>query len=107
MKSLKPRILIQPSLVGREKELEKLQGLLTSAFAGQGTTAFISGEAGCGKTRLPNEFLEIARKKGVAILGGWCLSNAAIPYFPFVEAFDSYLLENDDGGQELDHTLTD
>ena len=99
MKSLKPSILIEPSLVGREKELERLQGYLAAAFDGKGTTAFISGEAGCGKTRLSNEFLEIARKEGVAILGGWCLASAAIPYFPFVEAFDSYLQENDDGGQ--------
>jgi pentatricopeptide repeat protein len=99
LKSLKPRILSEPSLVGREKELEQLQSFLASASARKGKTAFISGEAGCGKTRLSNEFLEIARNKGVAVLVGWCLSNAAIPFFPFVEAFDSYLSENEDVGQ--------
>ena len=96
---MKPRILVEPSLVGREKELEQLESFLESAYAGKGTTAFISGEAGCGKSRLSSEFLEIARKAGVTILVGWCLSNAAIPYFPFMEAFDSYLSENDDVGQ--------
>ena len=101
MKGFKPKILIEPSLVGREKELEQLESLLESAFIGKGGTAFISGEAGCGKTRLSNEFLEIARKKGVAVLAGWCLSNAAIPYFPFVEAFDSYLPENNIDSQEV------
>jgi tetratricopeptide (TPR) repeat protein len=86
---LKQKILAEPVLVGRERELEQLQHYLESATKGQGITIFVSGEAGSGKTRLITEFLKTARKKDVTVLTGWCLSDAAIPYFPFVEAFDS------------------
>jgi predicted ATPase len=67
---------------------------LDSAIEGKGTTVFISGEAGSGKTRLLTEFLKIAKQKQLTVVSGWCLSDAAIPYFPFVEAFDSYFSTN-------------
>ena len=76
--------------MGREHELEALQQSLDLAVKGKGTTVFVSGEAGAGKTRLTQEFLEIAKKMGVAVAAGWCFSNSAIPYFPFLEAFDAY-----------------
>jgi predicted ATPase len=66
-----------------------LQCLLEAALEEKGKTVLISGEAGSGKTRLATEFLKKI-KDNVTVLSGWCLSNAAIPYFPFVEAFESY-----------------
>ena len=103
---MKSKLLAEPILVGRTQELEELQVNLKAVFDGKGTTVFISGEAGSGKTRIANEFLNFARNRGVIVLSGWCLSNAAVPYFPFVEAFDSYLLTNEDqtkfqGSQQL------
>ena len=86
---LKKNILAEPVLVGREREIEQLQHFFKLAATGKGTTVFISGEAGSGKTRLIKEFLKVAQKKDVTVLTGWCLSGAAIPYFPFVEAFGS------------------
>jgi KaiC/GvpD/RAD55 family RecA-like ATPase/tetratricopeptide (TPR) repeat protein len=86
----KAGVLAEPVLVGRERELEELESFLNSAVDGKGKTLFISGEAGSGKTRLTREFLEAARKRGVAVMAGWCLSDAAVPYFPFVEAFNSF-----------------
>jgi predicted ATPase len=83
-------VLAEPILVGREKELEQLKLFLESVKTGSGKTVFISGEAGSGKTRLTKEFLEEAKKQGAAVLAGWCLSGAAVPYFPFVEAFTSF-----------------
>ena len=83
-------MLIEPTLVGRKQELEKLNEYLSSAFDGKGKTVFVSGTAGSGKSRLVNEFLESIPEKKITILSGWCLSNAAIPYFPFIEAFDAY-----------------
>jgi tetratricopeptide (TPR) repeat protein len=88
---LNKTILPDPILVGRKSELEELKQFLDLALKGKGTTVFISGEAGSGKTRLITEFLKTAKKQGVTVLAGWCLSDAAVPYFPFVEAFDSYL----------------
>jgi predicted ATPase len=80
-----------PILVGRENELEKLGQSLNSAFEGNVTTIFISGEAGSGKTRLAKEFLDSAKEKDVKILTSQCLTKAAVPYLPFVDAFEGYL----------------
>jgi predicted ATPase len=68
---LKSVNLEEPILVGRENELEELLAAFNSAISGKGTTIFVSGEAGCGKTRITNEFLEIARKKDITVLSGW------------------------------------
>lgn len=86
---MKPRLPAEPTLIGREQQFEQLLQHLDSAFNGQGTTVFIGGEAGVGKTRLVTEFLNLARKKRTGVLCGWCLSEAAVPYFPFTEAFDT------------------
>jgi len=91
---VKTKFLAEPVLVGRDRELEELKRYLNSAFEGKGATVFISGEAGSGKTRLAQEFLSIAKEKGAVVLAGWCLSGAAIPYFPFVEAFASSMSSN-------------
>ena len=85
----------EPGLVGRELELTELSKLYDLAVSGKGSTVFISGEAGVGKTRLINEFLDQKQKEEVRILSGWCLSQVSIPYFPFVEAFSSYTTTND------------
>ena len=97
--------LSEPVLVGREKELEKLQRNLDSVLSGKGKTVFIAGEAGSGKTRLTNEFLNIAKKRDMTILFGWCLSNTTLPYFPFIEAFSSNI-RNSEGGTMLSQPLS-
>jgi tetratricopeptide (TPR) repeat protein len=92
-------VLSEPVLVGREKELEELQCNLDSVLLGKGKTIFISGEAGSGKTRLTNEFLNIIRKREVTILSGWCLSKTTLPFFPFIEAFSSEIMSR--GGETV------
>jgi predicted ATPase len=87
---VKAGILAEPALVGREHELELLEAFLNSAAEGKGKTVFISGEAGGGKSRLAHEFLKVAKTRSVGVMAGWCLSDAAAPYFPFVEAFNTY-----------------
>jgi KaiC/GvpD/RAD55 family RecA-like ATPase/tetratricopeptide (TPR) repeat protein len=103
---LKTGVLAEPVLVGREDELGELQELLNSATKGKGSTIFISGEAGAGKTRLTTEFLNKAKKQGITTLTGWCLSNAAVPYFPFFEAFNAYFTEekNKENADDIDVT---
>ena len=81
----------EPALVGRDQEIGQLRQQLDSALAGKGATVFIGGEAGVGKTRLVNEFLNQAKETGIKVLSGWCLSEAAVPYFPFTEAFNTYV----------------
>ena len=84
------KLPVEPALIGRNQEIEQLTQHLDYALNGKGTTVFICGEAGIGKTRLVDEFLDLARKTGARILKGWCLSEAAVPYFPFIEAFNTY-----------------
>lgn len=86
---LREAFLAEPAFVGREHEVEQLESLLNSALRGKGRTVFVSGEAGSGKTRLTREFLKKANEKGVSVMAGWCL-RYALPYFPFIEAFNSY-----------------
>ncbi|MGE5574886.1 MAG: BREX system ATP-binding domain-containing protein [Ignavibacteria bacterium] len=84
---MKLPVLSDPIFVGRNHELDELMECLDSASSGKGKTLFIVGEAGSGKTRLINEFLYKIQDKNAIIITGWCLSNAIIPYFPFIEAF--------------------
>lgn len=80
--------LAEPHFSGRDQELKLLQNHLELVAQGKGVTIFISGEAGAGKTRLANEFLTLAKKEA-EIFSGYCLSRAAVPYFPFIEAFNA------------------
>jgi len=46
----------RPVFVAREAEVARLKALLDDAIAGKGTVAFVTGEAGSGKTALVGEF---------------------------------------------------
>ena len=74
--------LPQPELVGRGDELAKLKRSLDHAIAGQGSTVFISGEAGIGKTRLVSELLKEAESRQVQVIKGWCLAESLEPLMP-------------------------
>jgi tetratricopeptide (TPR) repeat protein/KaiC/GvpD/RAD55 family RecA-like ATPase len=103
--NLKAIVLAEPVLVGRERELEELMRSSDSAFEGKGTTIFVSGEAGAGKTRFVNEFLSsVKHKREITTLAGWCLSNAAVPYFPFIEAFNAYFATRKSEEEEAKQT---
>jgi KaiC/GvpD/RAD55 family RecA-like ATPase/tetratricopeptide (TPR) repeat protein len=95
MSSLKIGVLAEPVLVGREEELEQLHRYLDRAVEGKGNTVLISGEAGGGKTRLTRDFLLSAMRAGVAVMAGWCLSDAQVPFFPFTEAFNNYFASSE------------
>ena len=87
---MKSTVLTEPVFVGREPELERLQELLDAARAGNGATSFVFGEAGAGKTRLVKEFLKTVKEEQVTVMKGFCLSKTPIPYFPFIEAFNTF-----------------
>ena len=88
--SSRPILVAEPGFVGRKAEIKTLSTCLTSALNRKGIVVFISGEAGTGKTRLVKEFLRSAQEEEVTIIKGWCLGNASVPYFPFIEAFRNY-----------------
>jgi ABC-type oligopeptide transport system substrate-binding subunit/tetratricopeptide (TPR) repeat protein len=75
--------------VARQRELTQLQTFLDRALAGQGQVAFVTGEAGSGKTALVTEFARRAQDAHpdllVAIGQGDAQTGVGDPYLPFRE----------------------
>jgi DNA-binding CsgD family transcriptional regulator len=55
------------ALVGRDRELARVTGLLDDALAGRGRLVLCTGEAGIGKTRLGEELAAAAAARGVPV----------------------------------------
>src|SRR5262245_25159136 len=88
-------------MIGRSEELGRLRDALARARAGVPTAILVGGEAGIGKTRLVDEFLEACERnqakslasvpasvpEGVRVLRGGCvpLTDGLLPYAPVVE----------------------
>jgi len=96
-------------LAGRDKEFETLKKLFNQAAQGKGQTAFITGEAGIGKTRLVQELEKYARTMKVRTLVGRCpFRQGVYPYQAFVEAIRSYFeFEGVTTGKKLEEFIRD
>jgi DNA-binding SARP family transcriptional activator len=77
----------RPLFVARERELMQLDALLDRALEGQGLVAFVTGEAGSGKTSLVQEFTRRAQEihSQLLVATGNCNAYTGIgdPYLPF------------------------
>jgi len=72
--------------VGRTEELKRLRSLWEGVAHNSAAVAFVSGEAGIGKTRLVHEFaLHVERQGGRVLLGGTSHPEA-VPYEALAEA---------------------
>lgn len=76
----------QTELIGREEELSRLKKALDSAIKGEGSTTFVSGEAGIGKTCLVNAFRELVAAQDVKVLNGAASAYSAQPFLLFSNA---------------------
>jgi DNA-binding SARP family transcriptional activator len=98
----------QPVFVARETELSHLEGLLRRALAGQGQIAFVTGEAGSGKTALLQAFARRAEEMNPMLVAVGGNSNAYTgigdPYLPFREVLQ--LLTGDVEARVASGTLT-
>ncbi len=75
-------------LIGRSTELAQLRTLLASAREGAGSTLFLAGEGGVGKTRLFLEVAETAAADGWKVVVGRSYAvESGIPYALFSDAF--------------------
>ena len=74
-------------MVGRDAELERLVGLFgETAEAAAARMVTILGDAGVGKSRLGEEFIDRATGAGARVLRGRCLSyGEGITFLPMVE----------------------
>ncbi len=78
-------------IVGRDPELERLDGHLQRALAGQRQIVFVTGGPGIGKTTLVEAFLERAATRGVlGIARGQCVeqNGPGEAFMPVLEALD-------------------
>lgn len=73
-------------LVGRDEELERLRSAWSRAARGFGTTVFVSGEAGIGKSRLAFELSTMVRAQGGRVLAGSVSDPEGEPYQPVLSA---------------------
>ena len=84
-----PQVLC-PVLVGRDEEARLLRAALAAAGTGRGSTVFLAGEAGIGKSRLVREIARTAGESGLAVLAGRAVAGGApTPFRPFAEALTS------------------
>ncbi|MEJ2598693.1 MAG: ABC transporter substrate-binding protein, partial [Anaerolineales bacterium] len=94
--------------VGREAEIKHLIGFLDHAIAGEGQVAFITGEAGRGKTALMAEFARRAQARYKELIiasgNGNAFSGMGDPFHLFHEVLD--LLSGDVESRWLAGTLT-
>ena len=78
-----PHLALCPTLIGRDAELSTLVEMLARAQRGEGTVAFILGEAGIGKSRLVRELATAARQRGFSVLTGRAVqSSSPVPLRP-------------------------
>ncbi|HST43225.1 MAG TPA: AAA family ATPase [Conexibacter sp.] len=74
--------------VGRAAELELLRALMPTAAGEQRRVALLSGEPGCGKSRLVRELAGELAGQGTLVLYGACDAVVPTPYGPFGQAFE-------------------
>lgn len=98
---LSPQPPIPSAFVGRGKEIDQFNRLLTQAASGQGQTIFITGEPGIGKSRLTQETSALALGKGFFGLSAYCYPvEQTMPYQPLIDLVRQ-LTERDDHWQLL------
>lgn len=87
-----PSLALEVPFVDREKELGALKSLLEQTLGGRGSTVFVVGEAGIGKTRLVREFRRYAESKGFHFSAGSSYEEEGIvPYSPWIDVIRSTL----------------
>jgi transcriptional regulator with XRE-family HTH domain/tetratricopeptide (TPR) repeat protein len=81
-----PSSLDRLPLVGRATEAQRLTARIDAAAAGQGGLVLIEGEAGIGKSRLIQEALAAADRRGLGTLLVGCYQvEQAMPYHPVID----------------------
>lgn len=68
-------------VVGRVEVIEQLDTALDAAFAGRGQAAWLTGEAGIGKTHMCRVVAERARRRGAVVHAAWASEGGGAPAF--------------------------
>ncbi|MDT5301661.1 MAG: hypothetical protein QOG79_4903 [Mycobacterium sp.] len=63
------------TLVGRQREMKTVTGMLSRVISGHGCVVGVAGPAGIGKSRLVSETAAIANSQGIEVFGAFCESH--------------------------------
>ncbi len=89
--------------VGREKQLDELERMLSVSLQGQGQLTMIVGEAGSGKTTLATSFARrvLSRHPDLKVAMGRCdvYTGAGNPYAPFQSVLGALLEQGTSSGE--------
>ncbi|MCH8222913.1 MAG: protein kinase [Chloroflexi bacterium] len=82
--------------VGRHREMDQLKATFEDTLGGHGKMVALVGEPGIGKTRTAQELATYAAMRGGQVLWGRCYEGGgAPPYWPWVQAIRSYVMDRD------------
>ncbi|MCH8223480.1 MAG: protein kinase, partial [Chloroflexi bacterium] len=82
--------------VGRHREMDQLKATFEDTLGGHGKMVALVGEPGIGKTRTAQELATYASMRGGQVLWGRCYEGGgAPPYWPWVQAIRSYIMDRD------------
>ncbi len=85
------RLRNKSEFVDRSEELEELKKNMENVVSKKGTTVFLRGEAGIGKTRLSEEFERYVLSNNIPFLKGECMRHESInPYSLFINVLTNY-----------------
>ena len=73
--------------------MEVLKTSLFKSLSSQGSTLFLAGEAGVGKTRLTLDLEKVAKTSGATVMRGQCLAESLSPLLPIKDALRSASLD--------------
>lgn len=86
------RVEYRATLAGRKSEMHRLEELFTLVLQGGGTSVAIVGPAGCGKSRLVEEFKEAVQFRGALFLEAKCHHETVnTPYEALYGLFNSMI----------------
>src|SRR5262245_9784739 len=108
-RTLVPRARGLTHFVARQTEMTLLNTALAQAGAGHGQVVAVVGEAGVGKSRLVDEFVQIAHTEGWLVLDSAAVSyGQATPYFPVLDLLRRYChLEEHDDARTIQAKVTE
>ena len=85
--------LLCPELVGREHQLQELSQALHQAAHGKSQFLVLAGEAGLGKSRLCQAFMERSLEQHALVLFGRAIrQDSSVPFGLFLDAFRHYFV---------------
>src|SRR5439155_6745344 len=90
---------LRSPLVGREREMELLRGVVASLLEGQGRVVTVAGEAGLGKSRLIREWRVDAGERVRWLEGRAFAHTTGMAYGPFIDMFRRFAEIQDDDSE--------